>query len=436
MSGSARRVATAARRCALRVLLDVDRGGPILADRLAGDDVESLPAPDRALLHELVLGTLRRRGALDFACVRLVDQPFPQLEATVRAILRLGAYQLLHTRVPPRAAVSQSVELAREESPRATGLVNAVLRRLTREGSPPFPDPQLDPLRWLTTAGSLPRWLAERWLGRWGPGPAVARARAFLDPPRVAFRLNPRVPDAGERVRAEGLDPRALTVPGAWTAAGRPRSAAVKGAVYLHDQGSQMAAHLAARPGVVLDACAAPGGKATLIADLLGDSARVLAAEASPSRLCRMAELVAHWKSDRVWLLGADARRPPFRGGFDSVLLDAPCTGLGTIGRHPDIRWRTRPRDVVRQARRQRELLESVATLVRPGGRLVYAVCSGEPEEGEDVVRGFLASHVQFALAALPGWAAPFGEGGFACTRPERDGGDLFFAAVMARGGP
>jgi 16S rRNA (cytosine967-C5)-methyltransferase len=428
-------VATPARRAALSVLLDVDRGGPTLADRLASADVESLSARDRALVHELVLGTLRRRGALDFACASLVRaaRPFPRLEAPVKAILRLGAYQLLHTRVPARAAVSEAVGLAREAAPRASGFVNAVLRRLARQGPPALPDPGRDPMAWLTTAGSLPGWLAERWLARLGPEGAVARARAFLERPLVAFRFNPRAPHACDAVRAEGLDPRPLAVPGAWTAAAQPRSSAEQGAVYLQDQGSQMAAHLAAGPGVVLDACAAPGGKATLIADLLGDSVRVVAAEASPSRLPRMAELVARWRADRVRLLGADALRPPFRATFDSVLLDAPCTGLGTIGRHPDIRWRTQPRDVVRHARRQRELLESLAALVRPGGRLVYAVCSGEPEEGEEVVRGFLAGRTEFVLAPLPAWAAPFAEAGLARTRPERDGGDAFFAAVMER---
>lgn len=426
-------MATAARRAALRVLLDADRGGPTLADRLAEDDVDALPPRDRALLHELVLGTLRRRAALDFACAPLLDSPFSRLDPPVKGVLRLGVYQLLHTRVPPRAAVSESVELAREAAPRASGLVNAVLRRLAREGPPAFPDPEADPLGWLTSAGSLPRWLAARWLERLGPALAVARARAFLDPPPHAFRFNPRVADAEVRARAAGLEPRPLAVPAAWTADGRLATLAADGVVYLQDQGSQMAAHLAAEGRRVLDACAAPGGKTTLLADLLGGAATVVGAEASVRRLERMAGLVARWGATTVRLVGADARRPPFGDLFDSVLLDAPCTGLGTLARHPDIRWRTTERDVGRHAHRQRELLESVAALVRPGGRLVYSVCSGEPEEGVGVVGPFLEAFPQFTPAPLPDWAAPFAEGGYALTRPERDGGDAFFVGALRR---
>ncbi|PYQ06441.1 MAG: hypothetical protein DMF82_06260 [Acidobacteria bacterium] len=426
-------MATAARRASLRVLLDTERGGPTLADRLDQPDVETLSPRDRAFLHELVLGTLRRRGALDFACARLLEGPFSRLEAPVKATLRLGAYQLLHMRVPPRAAVSESVALAREAAPRASGLVNAVLRRLSREGPPPFPDPQADPPGWLTSEGSLPRWLATRWLERLGPATAVARARAFLDPPRPAFRFNPRVTDAQERARAAGLALRPLTVPGAWTADGRTTALAADTVIYLQDEGSQMVAHLAAEGRRVLDACAAPGGKSTLVADLLGNGNDVIAAEASLPRLARMAALVARWGATNARLVGADALRPPFTALFDSVLLDAPCTGLGTLARHPDIRWRTRESDILRHAERQRAMLESVSSLVRPGGRLVYSVCSGEPEEGERVVTAFRQKHLEFGPAPLSDWAMSFQERDYAGTRPERDGGDAFFAAVLRR---
>jgi 16S rRNA (cytosine967-C5)-methyltransferase len=426
-------VPTAARRASLRVLLDTERGGPTLADRLDQPDVGALSPRDRAFLHELVLGTLRRRGALDLACARLLDGPFSRLEAPVRAALRLGAYQLLHMRVPPRAAVSESVELAREAAPRASGLVNAVLRRLAREGPPRLPDAKTDPLGWLTSEGSLPRWLATRWLERLGPATAVARARALLEPPRAAFRFNPRVADARETARAAGLALRPLRVPGAWTAEGRTAALAADSVVYLQDEGSQMAAHLAAQGRRVLDACAAPGGKSTLVADLLGGESEVIAAESSTSRLARMATLVERWGASTVRLVGADALRPPFGVLFDSVLLDAPCTGLGTLARHPDIRWRTREGDVVRHAGRQRALLESVSSLVRKEGRLVYSVCSAEAEEGERVVTAFRQEHPEFVPAPLPDWAIPFRENDHAGTRPERDGGDAFFVAALRR---
>jgi 16S rRNA (cytosine967-C5)-methyltransferase len=319
-------------------------------------------------------------------------------------------------------------------APRATGLVNAVLRRLAREGAPPEPDAAADPRTWLTTAGSLPAWLAERWLDRLGPEIAVARARALLLEPPAAFRLNPRRPDAEDRVRGAGLDPEPLVVPGSWRArGGRPAELAAEGVIHLQDQGSQLVAHLAATPGRFLDACAAPGGKALLVADRLGDDVCVVAAEKSLPRLRTMEALRAGWGAANVHALGADALRPPFTTPFDAILLDAPCSGLGTIGRHPDIRWRCGPAEPERQARRQRMLLDSLAPLVKPGARIVYATCSSEPEENESVVGSFLAGHPEFRTAAPHDWAAPFADGPFVRTRPETHGGDAFFAAVLAR---
>src|SRR5687767_12346448 len=179
---------TPARRLAFRILGEVERAGPTLGDRLAAPDVLALDTRERAFLHELLLGTLRRRGEIDHALAARLDRPLARLEAPVLAALRLGAYQVLRLRVPDRAAVSESVELARSASPRAAGFVNAVLRTLSREGAPPLPDAGQDPLAWLTTGGSLPRWLAERWLARLGAERAVRRARALLDPPPVFFR--------------------------------------------------------------------------------------------------------------------------------------------------------------------------------------------------------------------------------------------------------
>jgi 16S rRNA (cytosine967-C5)-methyltransferase len=426
---------TPARRLAFRILGELERDGPTLGDRLAAPDVAALDTRERAFLHELLLGTLRRRGEMDHALAARLDRPLTRLEAPVLTALRLGAYQVLRLRVPDRAAVSESVELARSAAPRAAGFVNAVLRALARDGPPPLPDPAKDPRAWLTTGGSLPPWLAERWMARLGAARAVERARALLDPPPVFFRANPRVPDALDRVRAAGLEPREAPVPGAWQAsASLPPELLEQGTVYAQDLGSQMAGRLAATPGRVLDACAAPGGKATLIADAGGAAVRVVAGEASLERARRLAALAARWGSPNLRVVAADALAPPFAALFDTVLLDAPCSGLGTIGRHPDIRWRAREDDLQRHAGRQREMLASVARHVRPGGRLVYSTCSSEPEENEQVVASFLASHPRLRLEPLPEWARRFAEGAFAVTTPERDGADAFFAAVMTPG--
>jgi 16S rRNA (cytosine967-C5)-methyltransferase len=202
--------------------------------------------------------------------------------------------------------------------------------------------------------------------------------------------------------------------------------------LYVQDQGSQLVARLAATPGLTLDACAAPGGKAMLMADL--PKSRVIAAEASRRRLRSMATLCRRWGSTNVAFVRADGTKPPFREGFDAVLLDAPCSGLGTLGRHPDIRWRLRPEDLPRHAARQRSLLEALAPLVRRGGRIVYATCSLEDEETLAVVLEFLDRNGDFHRAGAPGWAEPFqGEDGFVRTQPEREPIDGFFAAVLAR---
>ena len=426
-----------ARTLALSTLRRLSSGRVTVADLLARPAAEALDERERAFLHTLVLGTLRRRGWLDHVLQRVSSRPLDRLTPGVLDALRLGAYQLLFLRVPAHAAVSEAVELAREAESRSAGFANAILRRLQREGPPPEPDATADPLGWLTTAGSLPRWLAERWCGRLGPGPAVARARGFLEEPPTHVRLNPRVPDAAAQLAAGGVETRATDVPGALEASGgRLTDLARRGVVYVQDKGSQLVALLAAREGLVLDACAAPGGKALLIADVGGPRTRVIAAEASPRRVSTLARLRSRWGATNVEVLAADALRPPFSGTFDSVLLDAPCSGLGTLGRHPDARWRLAPEDLARHADRQRRLLESLSSLVRPGGRLVYATCSVEPEENEHVVGRFLDGHPDFASDALPDWACPFRAGSFVRIEPA-GGADRFFAAPLRRlGGP
>ena len=423
---------TPARTLAFRILVDGERGGPLLSERMAAGDVEALDRRERGFLHELVYGTLRSRGRLDAALGAKSDRPLDEVDPPARTALRLGAYQVLRLRVPDRAAVSESVDLVRADAPRAAGFVNAVLRRLARDGPPPEPDPVRAPLEWLTTSGSLPRWLAERWLARLGPAAAVSRAAAFAATPPTVLRLNPRMADAAARVQAAGVALQPLAVPGAFAATGEPVvTLAADGIVYAQDQGSQLVARLAARDGRVLDACAAPGGKSTLLADL--GAAPVVAQDVSPRRARSLLALARRWGAPAVHVIAGDARRPPLAGPFDAVLVDAPCSGLGTLGRNPDIRWRARADDVSRHATRQREILDASAALVARGGTLVYAACSLEPEEDEGVVEPFLEAHADFGVAPLPDWAAPFASGRFARTLPERDGGDGFFAARLVR---
>jgi 16S rRNA (cytosine967-C5)-methyltransferase len=429
-------VAGSAREVALDVLGRITTRRATLADALAAPPAERLDERDRAFLHELVLGTLRRRGWLDHVLARLSSRPLGAISPGVLDALRLGAYQLLFLRVAPHAALSEAVELARGAEPRSAGFANAILRRLQREGPPPEPDPVADPMAWLTSAGSLPAWLAERWCARLGAEPALARARALLAPPPTHVRLNPRVPDAEGHVAAAGVSLRPTEVPGAFEAeGGRLGPLAERGVLYVQDACSQLVARLAATGGRVLDACAAPGGKALLMSDIGAPRDRVIAAESSLRRLATLVRLRSRWGAANVLPVAADARRPPFAVAFEAVLLDAPCSGLGTLARNPDIRWRLAPEDLARHAARQAALLDSLAPLVRPGGRLVYATCSVEPEENDGVVRPFLDAHPEFEAEGLPPWASPFGDGGFLRLDPARHRMDSFFAAPLRRAG-
>jgi 16S rRNA (cytosine967-C5)-methyltransferase len=421
------------RATALTILSSIGDSRTSLPERLAAADAVLDPR-DRRFLRELVLGTLRRRGTLDYQLTPLLDRPLSRLAPLALHVIRLGAYQLLETRVPRHAAVAESVDLARTREPRLAGFVNAVLRRLAREGPRAFPDPERQPLEWLTSAGSLPPWLAQRWLAGLGASVAIARAKTFLDAPAPTFRLNPRVADAREQLLAAGIEVTPLTVPGALQSRDRGLwELAASGVAYIQDQGSQLAAHLAARSGLHLDACAAPGGKATLMADLLGKVGLVVAAERSGARLATLARLIRTWGSPNVRCLGADLAQPPFRRVFAVVLLDAPCSGLGTLGRNPDIRWRLRAQDIARNAERQIALLRSAVDLVLPGGLLVYSVCSLEPEETTQPLMALQAAVPGLLPEALPGWAQPFADGNTARLLPERDGGDGFFVAALRR---
>jgi len=424
---------SAARTAALEVLRRVTRGGPLqdVLDRLQGRLAD---ARDRALVHELVLGTLRRRGWLDHAILRLCDRPLARLEPAILEVLRLGAYQLLFLRIAAHAAVSESVDLARAEAPQAAGFVNAVLRRLQREGPPPEPDAAAEPMAWLTTAGSLPRWLAERWLAQLGAARAVERARAALEPPPTFVRLNPRVHDAAERVSAAGSRLESTAIPGCYRLEGAsPGRLAEEGVLYVQDAGSQLVAQMAEVRGLWLDACAAPGGKSLSMADEAPEGSRIVAAEASRRRLAVLVRLAARWGARSLWPVAGDALRPPFRGAFDGILLDAPCSGLGTLARNPDIRWRLEAADVPRHAARQRAMLDSLAGLVQPGGDLVYATCSLEPEETREVIDRFLAEDARFAQAELPEWTQPFAADGRIELDPARREGDGFFAVRLRR---
>jgi len=447
--GRARRV-SASRRAASEILRRVEEEGAYASVLLASVG-EELRADDRALCYELVLGVLRRQLWLDKLIEHYAGREAVSLDAPVRRALRLGLYQLRFlTRIPASAAVNESVNLAHEARLRsAANFINAVLRRATRE---PDYEPAADApteLERLAVATSHPAWLVERWVNFFGAAEAESFAHANNRTPPVAFRVNPRRASEDEviaRLHASGVEARRSQVAlGAWrveTAGGavasQLRALTAEGAIYTQDEASQLVAHLVgARDGErVLDVCAAPGSKTTQIAARAG--ALVVAGDLHEHRLRVVRETAARQGLENIQTVAYDAEAAPLpfaAGAFRRVLVDAPCTGTGTLRHNPEIRWRITPADIAELAARQRRILSNAARAVGVGGRLVYSTCSVEPEENEGVVAAFLEMHPAFELIRPDVPERLLTHEGAARTWPQRDDTDGFFVAAFEKRG-
>jgi len=425
------------RRAALAAHEASERGRRLdLALAGAAGDLE-LDARERRFAHELAYGTARLRGRIDHLLARQLHKGLDTLEARVLAVLRLGAYQILYMDVPDYAAVSQSVDLAPS---RASGLVNAVLRALARDGGEPalFPDRTADPVGWLASWGSHPRWLVERWRARWPLADVAELVRLNNEQPPVrVLPLGAAADDAVARLAEAGIGARALPGTdsveldaGADPAAALAALAGAGGAIVQDPAASLVVAYAAPERGMlVADLCAAPGGKALALA---ARGARVVAADRSPARLRLVAENVARTGLP-VALVVARAEQPPLRHA-PLVLLDVPCTGTGTLRRHPDARWRLTPDHPAGLARVQDGILDGAAPVVPPGGLLVYSTCTLEPEENHERVDAFLARHPDFHLEPTDAVdAMHLDQGGLLTVLPWKSGFDGAFAARLRR---
>jgi 16S rRNA (cytosine967-C5)-methyltransferase len=447
---------TAPRMIAIRVVERVQRAGAYADLALHHALVESrIPALDRALATELVYGTLRWRGRLDYLIGKALDPDIDTLEPLVTSALRVGAYQLFFSdRIPENAAVDEAVRCVRAMGlERATGLVNAVLRRLAREGdSFELPKLETDPLEYLIHAGSLPPWLAERWLAEFGAEQAAELAAAMNEAAPVTLRVN-RTKTTREALLPELIerfpDAKVCLYAPDGIVLGRKGDVGqdptfLSGQISVQDEASQLVVHLLdPQPGDrVLDTCAAPGTKSAAIAERLDGEGHVMALDRHARRLQLVGRGIRRLEIGGVATLERDATKSladlTEAGPFDRILVDAPCSGLGALRRNPDARWRVRPEDLESLSKIQRAILESAASVLRPGGSLVYSTCTITPEENDSIVRAFMATRPGWRIA--PKQEAPavmqdlMDENGFLRLLPHRHDMDGFFAVRLIRG--
>lgn len=441
------------RHVALEILLHIEKEdsyADLLIDRELSSD--AIQGPDRGLLTELVFGVLRRRGTLDHMIDSFASQKTAKLERVVAMLLRLGLYQSFYLdRVPVSAAVNETVKLAKVFVPRAAGFINAVLRRADRERDMiPWPDRVADPAAFLAVRYSQPRWLVEQWLEQLGLAEAESLAAAMVEPPSLTTRVNTLKisrEEFAERLAAEGIaarltdySPVGIHILSSIHPARLPGFQ--DGLCTVQDESSQLASlFLAPEPGQrVMDVCAAPGGKATHLAQLMENKGNLLASDLDARKLRRIEETAARLGVSIIETRCLDASRPlsSLKGRkFDRILVDAPCTGLGVIRRNPEAKWRLTPSDVTRLAQLQTSILHNVAEHLEIGGVLLYSTCSTSREENEGVLDVFLSERQDFMVEDLreifPQYAELYSDRGMFRGWPHRNGMDGFCAARLKR---
>ena len=436
-----------ARETAFNVLNRVE-GGDAFADILLMKETEGLSALDAGLSTEIVYGVLRWKMRLDNAIDLFASIRTKKLEHRVLNVLRIGVYQLLFLdRVPSSAAINESVKLLRKDGARKAGFVNALLRKIDSERPSVRLPEDAAPEKRVSVEFSHPEWLVRRWALRYGLAEAEALCKANQEPPPRVVRVNTLVTArtelmeslaaAGFKAAASVYSPFAVEVIG-----GGPLDALDR-RYYIQDEASQLVSMLLSpEPGSkVLDACSAPGGKTTHLAQLMENRGSILALDKSASRLKSVESTALRLGVGIIRTEAVDASSPlafAKEGSFDYILVDAPCTGLGVVRRSPDIKYRRREEDIASAALIQRALLMNLSCYLKKGGVLVYSTCTFEPEETEEVVGGFLERNPGFCLEdaakALPdGCAQLVDEKGFFRPLPHKHGMDGFFGARLRK---
>lgn len=440
------------RRLAAEILLKVDTR-KAYADILLDQTLKTaeLDERDRALLTELTYGTLRWRGTIDGRLSRHLRRPLGQSDALIRNLLRLSAYQLLYLeRIPGYAAVNEAVELAkRHGGQRAAGFVNGVLRSLLRERADTATTSDMSAAS-LALRYSHPQWLVQRWVDELGLDQAQALMRANNEKPPLALRVNSlnctrdelldRLVRADLQASSARLSPQGVLLPSAGAVEKFPGFD--EGLFQVQGEASQLVSYLLAPEAGerILDACAAPGGKTTHIAELMKDSGEVVALDISKRGIEKIRQNVQRLGVKSVHFLRADAGQElaaTMAGPYDRILVDAPCSGLGTLRGHPEIKWHRAESDIRRLSALQLKILRRVAGYLKPGGILVYSTCTLTGDENEQTVNDFLALHAEFELqdAAryLPQQARHMVQGKYFQALPQRDNTDGFFGARLRK---
>jgi 16S rRNA (cytosine967-C5)-methyltransferase len=452
---------SSARSAAFDILLRVERQSSYASELLHSESYERLTHSDHALATEIVFGVLRWRSRLDDEITTASSQPLAKLDAEILIALRIALYQLHQLdRVPARAAIHESVELVKRARKRsAAAFVNAVLRKLAVE-TKSFTSvaERADSSEELARTYAHPRWLVERWIAQYGLAATRKICEYDQQIPVTAIRL--RGPQVEARLTEHGIR---LSAGGLLISARRVESGDITKTtafqnvqIMIQDEASQLVAALVSSSSNlkqapehirILDCCAAPGGKTLAIADF-SPEATITAVELHPHRARLLRKLIqASASSVRIHVLAADARHLPILPVFDCVLVDAPCSGSGTLGRHPEIKWRLTPADIADLHTRQVAILRAALAQVRLGGRLIYSTCSMEAEENERVVEAVLAENDSFHLRncteeiqrlAATGqliWSdfASLTRGAYLRTIPGVHPCDGFFAAILER---
>ena len=462
-----------ARTIALSLLVESaksEEGVDVLLDRALARC--SFDSRDRALTVELTYGVLRRLATIDWRLEPVLDKPLLRLPVAVQMTLRLGAYQLLFLdRIPQSAAVNESVNLARAFAGTVgrdwSGLVNAVLRGLLRHPPEPWPSMDHDAAQALAVRYSVPGWLSRRWIERLGLASAEAACKEVSVTPPLTLRANRLITtreallesfsQMGIAAKPTSMSPFGIVLDEGGSVPSLPGFH--EGAFYVEDEAAQLIPSLLdPQPGdIVLDACAAPGGKSTHLADLMQNKGTVYAIDRKGARLdllrnnCQrlgvqnVVPIIGDIREPREWVsmierAGSPSAKKASVGepSVDRILVDAPCSGLGVLRRHPEAKWRKDEQALPRHQTLQCQILEAVAPCLRPGGVLVYSTCSTEPEENEDVIKRFCRAHAEFQRESVRPWLPTAAqefvtEQGALATMPNCFSMDGFYAARLRK---